>query len=119
REFVNPKFDAVALQSPQEELDFLTESVAVIRTLWDTANTGNINFSGDFHQLLGAQSGPAPAHNIRLWLNSENPVVVGELADGWVTTPTLQMAASENNGGQDQLSPEALHGLAAQQRAID
>lgn len=105
-ESANANSNATKFDSVQEELEFLTESVTVIRTLWDTASVGKVNFSGDYHQLIGAQSGPAPVHNIALWLNTTNLVAVGELADGWVTKPS----AVDHTG---------LAKLTAQQRGID
>ena len=64
------------------ELDFMEETVEVLRAMWDIS--GPTSFTGDFHTLHGAQPGPAPAHNITLWLTNTSIEVVGALADAWI-----------------------------------
>ena len=72
---------------PGEAVTALVESIEVIRTLWDTSVKGGVRIEGEHHQVVGAKRGPAPAHDIPIWLGAGKPRmlrVVGRHADGWL-----------------------------------
>ena len=68
-----------------ESVSALEEAIQVIRLLWSGQH--GIRFEGRFYQLVGAHSGPVPAHPIGIWLGAYRPrmlALVGRAADGWV-----------------------------------
>lgn len=73
------------VRSPREAADALLEAVAVIRLMWSQERS--VRFDGAHYRLAGVKPGPAPAHDIGLWLGVYGPRMlgaVGRLADGWV-----------------------------------
>ncbi|MBZ3900291.1 LLM class flavin-dependent oxidoreductase [Streptomyces griseiscabiei] len=94
--------------SPGESIDALEEAITVIREIWDTGTRGGVRMDGAHYQVSGAKRGPAPAHDIGIWVGAYRPRIlrlVGRVADGWV--PSL----SYLDGG--------LAGLAEAGRHID
>jgi FAD/FMN-containing dehydrogenase len=53
---------------PDEALDALAEGVEVLRGMWAAAEPGPLVHEGRHHRVPGAQRGPAPAHDLALWL---------------------------------------------------
>ena len=73
-------------RSGPEAVDALTEAIGVIRALWDTGTPGGARSPGQHYPLSGAKRGPAPAHDIGIWLGALKPRMLrltGRLADGW------------------------------------
>jgi alkanesulfonate monooxygenase SsuD/methylene tetrahydromethanopterin reductase-like flavin-dependent oxidoreductase (luciferase family) len=73
------------VRTPGESVSALEEAIQVIRLMW--SGERNVRFDGKFYQLVGAQTGPKPAHPIGIWLGGYKPrmlSLVGRLADGWV-----------------------------------
>jgi alkanesulfonate monooxygenase SsuD/methylene tetrahydromethanopterin reductase-like flavin-dependent oxidoreductase (luciferase family) len=73
------------LRGAGESIDALGEAVAVIRALW-TAGP-EVSFQGRHYRIAGAKAGPAPAHDIDIWLGAYQPRMlglVGRVADGWI-----------------------------------
>jgi alkanesulfonate monooxygenase SsuD/methylene tetrahydromethanopterin reductase-like flavin-dependent oxidoreductase (luciferase family) len=65
----------------------LEEAIAIIRGVWDVADRQPLRVAGEFHHVAGAKRGPAPAHDIPIWLGVYRPRMlglVGRLADGWL-----------------------------------
>ncbi|MPV36774.1 LLM class flavin-dependent oxidoreductase [Georgenia subflava] len=85
---------------PGEAVDALGEAIDVIRGIW--AADGTITVPGEHHELRGAASGPAPAHNIGIWVGGGRPRMLGltgSQADGWVVpggTAGLEALAAGN-----------------------
>jgi alkanesulfonate monooxygenase SsuD/methylene tetrahydromethanopterin reductase-like flavin-dependent oxidoreductase (luciferase family) len=74
---------------PGESVEALEEGIHVIRELWDTRASGDARFEGRHYRLAGAARGPAPVHNIGIWVGAFKPRMlrlVGRLADGWLPT---------------------------------
>ena len=72
-------------RTPGESVDALTEAIGVIRALW-TPGRG-VRLDGTHYRLAGARPGPAPAHDIGIWLGGYKPRMLrltGRLADGWL-----------------------------------
>jgi alkanesulfonate monooxygenase SsuD/methylene tetrahydromethanopterin reductase-like flavin-dependent oxidoreductase (luciferase family)/FAD/FMN-containing dehydrogenase len=72
--------------TPGESVDALAEAVEVMRAIWSADRTP-LRVSGEHHRLDGAQAGPAPAHDIPVWIGGGKPRMlrlVGATADGWV-----------------------------------
>lgn len=73
---------------PDEALDALAEGVDVLRGVWAAAEPGPFVHEGRHHHVPGAQRGPAPAHDLALWLDGGADVagsraLAARVADGW------------------------------------
>ena len=68
-------------------MEALAEAIGVIRAIWDTAEKGGVFRTGEHYPVHGAKRGPAPLHDISIWLGAYKPRMlrlVGSLADGWL-----------------------------------
>jgi alkanesulfonate monooxygenase SsuD/methylene tetrahydromethanopterin reductase-like flavin-dependent oxidoreductase (luciferase family) len=68
-----------------ESIEALDEAVRLIRALWTPGPA--VRFDGRHYELDGATTGPAPAHDIGIWVGAYQPRLlrlVGRIADGWV-----------------------------------
>jgi alkanesulfonate monooxygenase SsuD/methylene tetrahydromethanopterin reductase-like flavin-dependent oxidoreductase (luciferase family)/hemerythrin-like domain-containing protein len=73
-----------------EGVEALEEAIDLIRSLWKVQDPSPASFEGRFYHLDGAARGPAPAHDVGLWVGAFKPRMlnlVGRKADGW--WPTL------------------------------
>lgn len=73
--------------TPGESVQALEEGIGVIRGLWDAGNRRPLRVHGEHHRVDGAKRGPAPAHDIPIWVGAYKPRMlrlVGRLADGWL-----------------------------------
>ncbi len=71
--------------TPGDSIDALEEAIAILRASWNGAPS--LRVDGRHYQLAGARPGPAPAHQIGIWLGAAKPralALTGRLADGWV-----------------------------------
>jgi alkanesulfonate monooxygenase SsuD/methylene tetrahydromethanopterin reductase-like flavin-dependent oxidoreductase (luciferase family) len=110
--------------TPTESVDALAEAIDVIRLLWDTDGRGVLKYDGKYYQLSGAKRGPAPAHQVGIWVGAYKPRMLrltGRLADGWL--PSLgylrpgQLA--EGNAVIDQAAADAGRDPAAIRRLLN
>ncbi|CAL9626670.1 LLM class flavin-dependent oxidoreductase [Streptomyces sp. enrichment culture] len=65
----------------------LEEAIDVIRQIWDAETRGGVRVDGEFHRVRGAKRGPAPAHDVGIWLGAYKPrmlALTGRRADGWL-----------------------------------
>jgi alkanesulfonate monooxygenase SsuD/methylene tetrahydromethanopterin reductase-like flavin-dependent oxidoreductase (luciferase family)/FAD/FMN-containing dehydrogenase len=72
--------------TPGQAVDALEEAIDVIRALWAEERTG-ARLAGDYYQLNGAKRGPAPAHDMPIWVGALKPrmqKLIGRKADGWL-----------------------------------
>ncbi|MGC4192075.1 MAG: LLM class flavin-dependent oxidoreductase [Thermomicrobiales bacterium] len=73
--------------SPGEAVRALDEGIDVIRQIWDTSVRGGVKVEGDFYHVVGAKRGPAPVHDIGIWVGAYKPKMldlVGRKATGWL-----------------------------------
>jgi len=83
-------WDAIAAmggprRSGREAADALIEAIDVLRLMW--SGERSVRYDGAHYQLAGARPGPAPAHDIGIWLGVTGPRLLGVLgraADGWI-----------------------------------
>src|SRR5690606_31569107 len=71
-------------RSPGEAVAALEEAIAIIRALWDTETRGGVRFEGAHYRVSGAKRGPAPAHDIGIWVGAYKPRMLrltGRLGD--------------------------------------
>ena len=74
-------------RSPGQAVAALAEAIEIIRATWDESARGGVRISGEHYQVAGAKRGPAPAHEIGIWVGAYQPrmlALVGRLADGWL-----------------------------------
>lgn len=70
-----------------QSIEALDEGIALIRELWKTDEPTSLSTEGAHYQAEGAQRGPAPAHEIGIWVGAYKPRILrltGRLADGWL-----------------------------------
>ena len=85
-------WDAIAAmggprRSPGESVEALIEALAIIRGVWDSTERRPLRLEGRSYQVSGAKRGPAPAHDVPIWLGAYKPRMlrlVGREADGWL-----------------------------------
>jgi FAD/FMN-containing dehydrogenase len=73
--------------TPGEGVTALGEAIEIIRGIWDAGNRRPLRVDGRFHAVKGAKRGPAPAHDIPIWLGAYKPRMLrltGTSADGWL-----------------------------------
>ena len=73
--------------SPGDSLAALEEAIGVIREVWAVDHRGGVQADGRHYQVSGAKRGPAPAHDISIWVGGLRPRMlglIGRLADGWL-----------------------------------
>jgi len=72
---------------PGEAVAALEEAIPIIRGMWDAAERRLLRLAGAYHSVDGAKRGPAPAHEIPLWIGALKPRMlrlIGRLGDGWL-----------------------------------
>lgn len=73
--------------TPGQAVDALDEAIQIIRTIWDTSERSGVRINGEYYQVAGAKRGPAPAHNIGIWIGAYKPRMLrltGRRGDGWL-----------------------------------
>lgn len=87
--------------SPGESVEALREAITIIREMWDADEPESVKHRGTHYQVVGAKRGPAPAHDISIWVGAYGPKMLeltGALGDGWL--PSMQFLPD----GADSLS---------------
>ncbi|AEG45658.1 LLM class flavin-dependent oxidoreductase [Isoptericola variabilis] len=85
-------WDAVAAMggprlTPGESVQALEEAMEIVRGIWDARERRPLRLDGEHHRVAGAKRGPAPAHDIPIWVGAYKPRMlrlVGRAADGWL-----------------------------------
>ncbi len=73
--------------TPGQALEALEEAIAIIRGIWDVNDRAVLRVDGIHHHVDGAKRGPAPVHDIPIWLGALKPRMlrlIGRAADGWL-----------------------------------
>jgi alkanesulfonate monooxygenase SsuD/methylene tetrahydromethanopterin reductase-like flavin-dependent oxidoreductase (luciferase family) len=94
--------------TPGQSIDALEEAITIIREIWATGERGGVRLNGTYYQVKGAKRGPAPAHEIGIWIGAYKPRILkltGRVGDGWL--PSLAYV------------PGGLAGLAEMNKHID
>jgi alkanesulfonate monooxygenase SsuD/methylene tetrahydromethanopterin reductase-like flavin-dependent oxidoreductase (luciferase family) len=81
-------------RTPGEAVEALGEAIDVIRAIWNASAPAPVRVDGKHYRVHGARRGPAPAHDVSIWLGAYKPRMLrlaGERADGWLPSlPYLQ-----------------------------
>ena len=83
-------------RAPRDAVDALAEAIEVLRAFWDAKAAGGVKVEGEHYRVKGAKRGPAPAHEIEIWLGGYKPRMLrltGRVADGWL--PSLGYVSLE------------------------
>ncbi|WP_127126996.1 LLM class flavin-dependent oxidoreductase [Georgenia sp. SYP-B2076] len=73
--------------APGQAVDALGEAIDIIRGIWAPSAGQTLTVEGRFHSVRDAARGPAPAHDIGIWLGAYKPRMLrltGRRADGWL-----------------------------------
>jgi alkanesulfonate monooxygenase SsuD/methylene tetrahydromethanopterin reductase-like flavin-dependent oxidoreductase (luciferase family)/hemerythrin-like domain-containing protein len=90
-------------RSPGAAVDALGEAISVIRQMWAAGRPGDVRVDGQHYRVAGAKRGPAPAHDMGIWVGGLRPRMlrlIGRAADGWL--PSLYGLP----GGLDELDDD-------------
>ncbi len=71
--------------TPGQSIVALEEAIHIIREIWDVDQRSGVRINGTYYQVNGTKRGPAPAHDIRIWLGAYKPKMLnltGRVADG-------------------------------------
>ena len=71
-------------RTPGESVEALAEAIEILRAFWAG---GPVRVRGTHYDVNGLQAGPAPAHDIPIWVGAYKPRMLrltGRLADAWV-----------------------------------
>jgi alkanesulfonate monooxygenase SsuD/methylene tetrahydromethanopterin reductase-like flavin-dependent oxidoreductase (luciferase family)/hemerythrin-like domain-containing protein len=104
--------------TPPEAIDALEEGIGIIRELW-VADGRAIRRDGTHYRLNGARPGPAPAHDVGIWLGAHKPRMLrltGRLADGWL--PSLGYAGVDELPAMNRRIDDAASEAGRDPRAI-
>jgi alkanesulfonate monooxygenase SsuD/methylene tetrahydromethanopterin reductase-like flavin-dependent oxidoreductase (luciferase family) len=74
-------------RTPGQGVDALAEAIDIIRAIWDPAEQRGVDLDGEYYRVHGAKRGPAPAHDVAIWLGAVKPRMLGltgRKADGWL-----------------------------------
>lgn len=98
-----------------DALDALAEGVDVLRGMWAAAEPGPLVHEGRHHRVPGAQRGPAPAHDLALWLDGSAGsaddgarTLAARVADGWWLPASVGSAAADVVRGEQAALDAAL-----------
>src|SRR6516162_9075752 len=72
-------------RSPGESIEALSEAITIFREIWAAERPGPVKVDGKHYRVYGAKRGPAPAHDIKIWVGAYKPRLlrlVGRVADG-------------------------------------
>lgn len=73
--------------TPGQGVDALGQAIDIIRGIWDAGDRTPLRAGGDYHSVSGAKRGPAPAHDIPIWIGAAKPRMqrlIGTKGDGWL-----------------------------------
>ncbi|MFJ4985362.1 LLM class flavin-dependent oxidoreductase [Streptomyces sp. NPDC088732] len=91
-----------------ESVSALGEAIDVIRGIWDEGNRSPLRVKGRYYTVDGAKRGPAPAHELGIWLGAYKPRMLrltGAKADGWI--PTINYVNSPDMAESSRIIDEA------------
>ena len=73
--------------SPGQAVAALEEAISIIRAVWAADERGGVRVDGEHYRVVGAKRGPAPAHDIGIWIGAYKPRMLrltGRSGDGWL-----------------------------------
>lgn len=105
--------------TPGQAVDALSEAIDIIRGVWDQGERSRFEVDGTYYRVSGAKRGPAPAHNIPIWIGAYKPRMLrltGRKGDGWV--PSLAYMKPGEFAEKNDIIDEAATGAGRDPREI-
>ncbi|MDT0165437.1 LLM class flavin-dependent oxidoreductase [Actinotalea sp. AC32] len=96
--------------TPGQGVTALEEALSIIRGIWDVDAPGSLRVDGTHHHVRGAKRGPAPAHDVPVWVGAYKPRMlglVGRAADGWL--PSLGYIQPHEVAAANRVIDDAAH----------
>ena len=93
-----------------EAVDALEEALEIVRGIWAADERSTLRVDGEHHRVRGAKRGPAPAHDIPIWLGAYKPRMlrlVGARADGWLPSLPYLRSLDDLDRGNDVIDAAA------------
>jgi hypothetical protein len=90
-------------RTPGQGVSALEEAIEIIRAIWDPAERRGVNVDGEYYKVRGAKRGPAPAHDVSIWLGAVKPRMLdltGRKADGWLPSLPYFTLAELDRGNE-------------------
>lgn len=97
--------------TPGQGVTALGEAIDVIRGIWDAQNPAILRVDGEFYRVNGAKRGPAPAHDVGIWLGAYKPRMlrlVGRKADGWLPSMSYLSSLQDLADGNEVIDEAAV-----------
>ncbi|NYD66331.1 LLM class flavin-dependent oxidoreductase [Agromyces atrinae] len=88
--------------SPGQAVDALSEAIDIIRGIWAVGDRTVLR-SDEYYTVNGAKRGPAPAHDIPIWIGAYKPRMLkltGEKGDGWLPSRPYMKPGDLRAGNQ-------------------
>jgi alkanesulfonate monooxygenase SsuD/methylene tetrahydromethanopterin reductase-like flavin-dependent oxidoreductase (luciferase family)/hemerythrin-like domain-containing protein len=98
----------VPRRSAKASVKALAEAIEIIRGVWDAGATRGLRVDGEYYHVSGAKRGPAPAHDISIWVGAYKPAMLaltGRVGDGWL--PSLGYIQPEEFTSSNAIIDEA------------
>jgi alkanesulfonate monooxygenase SsuD/methylene tetrahydromethanopterin reductase-like flavin-dependent oxidoreductase (luciferase family) len=73
--------------TPGQSIEALEEAIQIMRGIWAVDEPGRLRVDGEHYSVNGVKRGPAPAHDIEIWVGALRPRILrmtGRAADGWL-----------------------------------
>jgi alkanesulfonate monooxygenase SsuD/methylene tetrahydromethanopterin reductase-like flavin-dependent oxidoreductase (luciferase family) len=108
-------WDAIAAMDgprlgPGEAVAALEESIDVLRQMWAADQRGGVYGRGHQAGVHGAKRGPAPAHDIAIWVGALKPRMlrlIGRAADGWLPSYSYLESRDALRAGNEHIDAAA------------
>jgi alkanesulfonate monooxygenase SsuD/methylene tetrahydromethanopterin reductase-like flavin-dependent oxidoreductase (luciferase family)/FAD/FMN-containing dehydrogenase len=97
-------------RTPGESIEALGEAIDVLRQMWDVGERGDVRVEGKHYQVIGAERGPEPAHDIPIWVGAYKPRglrLLARKADGWLPSLPYVDARGIGIAGSNETIDEA------------
>lgn len=97
-------------RTPGQARAALAEAIEILRATWGA--DGVVRVGGEHYDVQGVHAGPAPAHDIEIWLGAIGPrmlALTGAVADGWLPSQSYvpPSALAESSARIDDAALEA------------
>lgn len=107
--------------APGESVEALAEAIDVIRAIWAAGERGGVRLPGKHYRVAGAKRGPAPAHDVGIWVGAYKPRMlhlVSAKADGWLPSLSYLKRGPAELAELNEVIDEAAAGAGRDPRAI-
>lgn len=104
-------------RTPGESVEALEEAIRIIRAMW--SGERSVTVEGKHYAVRGAHPGPAPAHDVGIWIGAYQPRMLrltGRLADGWI--PSLPRMSLDEVAANQAIIDEAAHAAGRDPREV-